>query len=152
MPAKVRALRGGQSNTPARRGNEPVPPEGGLTPPEWMTDRATVVWHEVTPALAHMGYVYSCDTAMVVAFCEAEAERRRLAHLVASSTPLLQGANNRAGDRAELVRNPMMSMFNHATLTVARLAGELGLSPRGRTELRFMAQPAIDSRESLLSG
>ena len=116
-----------------------------------MTDRASVVWHEVVPALAHMGYVYSCDTAMVVAFCEAEAERRRLASLVAQSTPLLQGAG-RGSDRGELVRNPMMMMFVHVTQTVARLAAELGLSPRGRTELRFMAQPAADSRESLLSG
>lgn len=151
MPATVRALRGGQSNGPARRGNEPVPPPQGLHPPEWMTDRAHVVWDEVVPALGHMGYVYGCDTSMVVAFCEAEAERRRLSSLVAISTPLLQGAG-RGSDRGELVRNPLMMMFVHVTQTVARLAGELGLSPRGRTELRFLTQPPADARDSLLSG
>jgi P27 family predicted phage terminase small subunit len=152
MPAKVRTLRGGTSNQPVRRGYEPVPPEGELTQPAWMTDRARVVWDEVVPALGAMGYVYTCDTSMVVAFCEAEAERRRLAALVAASTPLLQGAGDRQRDRAELVRNPMMMMFFHVTQTVARLAGELGLSPRGRTELRFLSTPPVDERTSLLSG
>lgn len=151
MPAKVRALRGGTSNAPVRRGNEPVPPASELVPPTWLTERGAIVWGEVVPALDAMGYVYACDTSMIVAFCEAEAERRRLASLVAQSTPLLQGSR-KGRENAELVRNPLMMMFVNVTMIVARLAGELGLSPRGRTELRFLQQPAEDDRMRLLSG
>lgn len=152
MPGKVRQLHGGASADPGRAGHEPEPPEQPMVPPTWLTERGLVVWHEVVPALVHMGYVYACDTSVVVAFCETEAERRRLAMLVSQSTPLLQGAHSKGRDGPpELVRNPLMMMFVHTTMSVARLAGELGLSPRGRTELRFLSQPADDDRLRLLS-
>jgi P27 family predicted phage terminase small subunit len=121
--------------------------------PPWLTDRAVVVWGEVVPALVHMGYVAPCDASVIAAYCEAEAERRRLAMLVAQSTPLLQSRHSvgRSGE-PDLVRNPLMMMFVHTTMSVARLAADLGLSPRGRTELRFLSQPTEDDRMRLLSG
>jgi P27 family predicted phage terminase small subunit len=145
-PGKVLQLRG---RYPNEVGNEPVPPNGELEPPEGLTTRARPLWDEVVPALRAMGVVYPVDRAMIAAWCEAEAERRRLAQMVAASTPLLQTSRS---DRPDLVRNPLMTMFVHTTTLVMRLSAELGLSPRGRAELKHLQRPsAAVELERLLS-
>jgi P27 family predicted phage terminase small subunit len=102
----------------------------------------------VVPQLEGMGVVGRLDSSLVAAWCEAEAERRRLAGMVAASTPLLAP---RRTDRPDLVRNPLMTMFVQVSLLSMRLAAELGLSPRGRAELRHLDRAYDTSGEELLS-
>ncbi len=146
-PGTLRLLVG---ERPARRGNEPVPPPGDPVQPEEVDEAAAEVWNEVVPQLVAMGVVRRVDESVLWSFCCIEATRRRLAVMVAGSSPLI-ATRNKNGDAPALVRNPLMAMLRDYSALSVRIAAELGLSPRGRAELRFLTPAEPNELERLLS-
>lgn len=53
--------------------DEPIPPQGEIAPPDWIGDRARVVWAQVAPVLVAMRTLTTADLLPFARYCEAFA-------------------------------------------------------------------------------
>jgi P27 family predicted phage terminase small subunit len=108
----------------------PTPTRGRPACPANVTGEARAEWDRVTEELDAMGALFTADRATLAMYCrawarwvEAEAQVDRLGLLVASPKTHVPS------------HNPYISIGNIAADRVAKLANELGLTPRSRALL-----------------
>lgn len=122
---------------------DPSPPEM----PEGMDAASQKVWNRVLKATQPAGMITRADQDMLRVHCEAVARYEAAARLLASSSPLVQGA--RTGD---LIKNPLHQIVrDNATLMIAT-SRELGLTPSARSGLRAPTETASPLMEYLKRG
>ena len=128
---KPRALRlvEGDRGHQKRNAAEPMPPPIEPGRPAAMTVEAGRVWDGLAPGLLQLGVLTEWDGELFGAFCEAVVTRRRAVELIAPGLVL-------RGREGQVVVNPGWRVFRDATLLVARLGAQFGLSPASRTLLQ----------------
>lgn len=126
--------------------NEPVPPEGEVTPPEDLSDDARAVWDRLAPSLLVVGVLTPWDVDAFTIMCEALARYHQATKLVNGSALLVQGPNG-------FLPNPALKVQREAESTFAQYGGRFGLTPSDRTQLKVNAPDARSgpSAERLLS-
>jgi phage terminase small subunit len=142
-PTALKKLHGTLNPTrEKKRAAEPVP-AGALpqTPPQELTSAERVVWRATVRNMPK-GVLFRADTEVVKAFC-------RIATRVDELQRVLNGALGRP-DWGSAIEHRNL---DRALLLLARLAGELGLTPAARPRLQVVppaSPPELDDPWSLL--
>lgn len=142
-PTRLRVLHGDQKH----RINfaEPVPPEGEITMPADLTERAQRVWSELAPSLRAMGVLTVVDVAALAVLCESLALFRTSAVITNTSSVLVKGRGE------ELKRNPAIIPMMQSARTASMLMAEFGMTPSARSRLTDPSRVQADERDRLLS-
>lgn len=134
-PPRLRLL----ENNPGKRPPKPrrTPRTAGVPEPPAGLDRiATAEWRRVTALLAIEGTVSKLDRGVLLAYVGAYSR------LVSATAALGDGGPlTVAGSHGSTQPRPEIRIVNAASALVARLAGELGLSPAGRARLGVGTEP-----------
>lgn len=125
-PSALHAIEGTRNR---RKNSEPI--AGGIpTCPGHLDAKAKTEWRRVSKELLSMGLLASVDRAFLAAYCaawsrwvEAEAQIAKFGAVIKSP---------KTGDP---IRNPYISIANHAMDTMRKYGTEFGLSPASRTRL-----------------
>lgn len=129
-PDVVRELRG--ETRPSRRRVEPVPlgPIDMRHPPRSLDVEVAKVWRRVVRELQAQGLAWSADVDVVVAYCEAVVLGDMAWRAIKKNKAVVT-----TGSKGNDVKHPALQVWRDARSLTTRLAGELGLSPRGRANL-----------------
>ncbi|WP_134663980.1 phage terminase small subunit P27 family [Amycolatopsis sp. CFH S0078] len=143
-PTALKVLHGDRSDRINHE--EPIPPEGEVTPPEELSEDARAVWDRLAPSLVAVGVLTPWDMDAFVVVCEALARYKQATKLVNGSALLVQGPNG-------FVKNPALTVQREAETTFAQYGARFGLTPSDRTQLKVDAPGAVKgpSAERLLS-
>jgi P27 family predicted phage terminase small subunit len=153
-PTYLKLLRGNpgqraiQASVAAPR--PPAPPAC----PEYLTGYALEEWNETAPELHALNCLSPLDLALFGAYCEAVKRWRtateKLAEMEARD-PVTAGliVRTQSGGAAT---NPLVAIVDNAARTMARLAGEFGLSPSARSRLTVGEPPAPSKFRGLIAG
>jgi P27 family predicted phage terminase small subunit len=125
---------------------EPLPPEGEITPPEELSDDARKVWDRLAPGLIGTGVLTAWDVDAFRITCEALARYHQATKLVNGSALLVQGPSG-------FQPNPALKVQRDAEVTFAQYGARFGLTPSDRTQLKVDAPGGRSgpSAERLLS-
>lgn len=128
-PTKLKVLHGAKSTRINR--DEPKPPIGLPLCPDWVDAETTQIWNKTLIALHHMGLASSADEDTLMAYCQAVVVHRRAARQVAEEGVTVLGSMRTP------VKNPACTVMNEAATQIARYAGQFGLTPSARSEIRM---------------
>src|SRR5262249_24350311 len=132
IPTVLKLIRGNPGKQRLPQGEaEPRPPDDIPPPPSFLTGYAEEEWRRLAPELFYLKLLTPIDTTTLSAYCQAykrwrEAEEGLLE--LGSSLPM-KALMMRGGGGGALVRNPLVSIAQHAAADMVRYAGEFGLSP-----------------------
>ncbi|MBB5154973.1 phage terminase small subunit P27 family [Saccharopolyspora phatthalungensis] len=126
-PTALKVLHGDRSDRINHE--EPLPPEGEVTPPEELSDDARAVWNRLAPSLIAVGVLTPWDTDAFVIVCESLARYKQATKLVNGSALLVQGPTG-------FVKNPALTVQREAETTFAQYGARFGLTPSDRTQLK----------------
>jgi P27 family predicted phage terminase small subunit len=128
-PTALRLLHG---DRPARTNqDEPRPGVGPPECPDGVTSEVREVWDYTLNQLMIMGIATPADRDALLCYCEAVVSHRRASAILAKSPVLVPGVA-----RGTVVRNPALQIQRDAALTVRVFAGQFGLTPSARSEIR----------------
>lgn len=136
QPDNVRQIRG----NPGRRRSVPTPQpvKGVPTQPKWLATEAKAEWKRVAAELERLGLLAHIDRAVLSLYCISWAIAADAARKLSTAGLIVKGAK---GER----KHPAWQTYREASLLVAALAKELGLSPHARGRMRAPEAPAEDS-------
>lgn len=135
-PKHLKVLHGDAKKNPQRVNRaEPVPGEGAIEVPEWLTPEALEVWGELAPDRIRVGVLTSWDVEAFAHFCESVVIARRKA-LGAYRDPEPGSASGVSEYRA------MVSIL-------ATLGGRFGWTPSDRQKI--VMEDRGGPKEDLLS-
>jgi P27 family predicted phage terminase small subunit len=143
-PTRLKVLRGDKKNR--INYDEPVPELGTPEMPEDLSPMARSIWQELMPLVEHMQILSPLDKWMFAGYCESVARFRETTAVVAKV-----GVIMRTQDGKGIQRNPFLSAQRDSIQLMKMMAGEFGMSPRARSEIRSGRRNTPDSRERLLS-
>lgn len=143
-PTSLRLLKGDRPYRINRA--EPRPRDELPARPGWLSPRAVAEWDRIMPDLIAMGTAKAVDAAGLAAYAESVALLETLAAVLASSGPLLVGADG------QVRKNPAVAQFRDASAAVRLWAREFGFTPAARQPLRIDVEHHGLSAERLLSG
>lgn len=110
--------------------DEPPAPQGVPVCPEEAAPEVREVWAYTVEQLVRMGTASTADRDALLCYCEAVVTHRRASAMAAQMAPLIEG------HRGVMVRNPAIAMQRDAATTIRAFAGEFGLTPSARSEIR----------------
>lgn len=110
---------------------EPLPTEGPITPPSWLSTKARNVWLRLAPDLITKGVLTPWDVDQFARFCALEAVNRDAYELVLRDGVLVKG------DKGLLVKNPAIQVLRDTQQLLTTLSGLFGLTPSSRTQLKI---------------
>jgi len=124
--------------------NEPVPPEGAIDCPEWVTERARVFWERHEPVMTAMGVLTTADVDALAVLCETEAEFWDAREDVKTGGARLEVFTESG---SKWVANPSVAIASDAFKRAKSMMVEFGLTPSSRT--RVKAQPKPEKKSAL---
>src|SRR5262245_27999872 len=131
MPTHLKLLRGNPGKQVLPQGEaEPRPPDDIPPPPSILTGYAAEEWRRLARELYYLKLLTVIDTNILAAYCQSYKRWREAEEALqelGTSLPL-KGLMMRVGGGA-LVRNPLVSIAQHACADMVRFASEFGLSP-----------------------
>lgn len=144
MPTALKMLRGGHPDRINR--NEPRPPAGPVTKPDWLSPDAETEWDRIAGTLEQIGVLTSHDETLFAFYCESVALARRFIFECGPQAQALMLKDGRGG----LVRNAVYAYRRDTVLEALRFGKEFGLTPASRSQLRV--DPVVaDAAERLLT-
>ncbi len=135
-PPALKALSGHPSNrlprTIARRASDPDAPgrDRAPRPPATLKGQARKEWRRVVQVLRAEGLLLLTDEALLVAYCGAAATLHAALEALGDGEPLTS-----SGSHGGTIVRPEARLVGTMTAALAKLAGELGLSPAGKARL-----------------
>jgi P27 family predicted phage terminase small subunit len=144
-PARLRLLEGNPGRRPIRP--EVTPPAGETTCPEHLDAVAQAEWQRLAPGMAERGVLTPWDRAALAAYCASWSLWIDAAAKVAAL-----GAVVKAPKTGVPMQNPYLSIANGAQDRMAKLAGELGLTPVSRTRLAVEPAKPKDKLSRFIGG
>ena len=126
----------------------PEPSPGAPAAPTWLCREAAAEWKRLVPALESVGLLSAVDRGNLALLCAAWAQYRE------SSVALKKGGTVYAAGEFQRA-SPWLKIQQDAAKLYNRLAGEFGLSPGARMQLKVATRDtplASRSREDQLLG
>jgi P27 family predicted phage terminase small subunit len=143
-PTRLRLLHGDRASRVNTE--EPDAPDGvPLCPPE-VADDVRRIWDYTMAQLAVMNLATPADRDALLCYCEAVAIHRKASELLARSSVIIKGLHG------GLVRNPAVQIQRDAAAAVRAFAGEFGLTPSARSEIRTGGQAKESRAERYMTG
>jgi P27 family predicted phage terminase small subunit len=155
MPTHLKLLRGNPGKQVLPQGEaEPATPDEIPPPPSFLSGYAAEEWRRLAPELHYLKLLTPIDINALAAYCQSykrwrEAEEALLE--LGSSLPL-RGLMLRDQKGGALLRNPLVSIAQHAAADMVRYASEFGLSPAARARIAFPAGDKASKFAGLLAG
>jgi P27 family predicted phage terminase small subunit len=151
-PSALKALHGDRADR--RNDGEPVPGEGPIEPPYWLSDDALLVWDVLAEDLRRTGVLTSWDVEAYAAFCAIVVRRRRAEAALEREGEVIEVEVFRkdgevSGTRA--MRNPWWLVYRDADVLMSRYANRFGLTPSDRAALSVRRTGGRDPDDDLLS-
>ncbi len=133
---------------------EPIPADGEVLRPTWLSASAAEVWGTYAPDLIARKILTPWDVEHFAVWCDAAATARAAsAALDAQGMVIETDAFDRNGRNTgkRLTRNPWVLVLKDSTSTMQRFGARFGMTPSDRAQLN-VAPPTARSRvEDLLS-
>lgn len=104
--------------------------------PEHLQDEARLEWTRVLGELAAAGQIHRLDRAILANYCEAWQRWVDAQIQLKRTGPIVKSPSGFP------IQNPYLAVANKAMEQIARLAGDLGLSPSSRARMTGSATPA----------
>ncbi len=137
-----------------RTGRKPAPPipEDGIPAcPSWLSKEAKKEWKLVVPGLHAMGLLKKIDRNVLTQYCDAWAKWCQMSQYIddkgvmyairGESVPSkVKGKPYELGPIKYLQQVPHVGIYHRLHATLARLQGELGLTPAARSRME-VAEP-----------
>src|SRR5262249_50668060 len=137
LPTHLKLLMGNPGKGRLPQGEaEPRPPEDIPPPPSFLTGFAAEEWRRLAGEACFLRRLTVIDVNLLAAYCQAykrwrEAEEQL--QQLGTSLPL-KGLMVRSSG-GDLVRNPLVSISQHACADMVRYPSEFGLSPAARARI-----------------
>jgi len=100
-----------------------------IDPPEWLSDRAAIMWKMLVPELLREHVVALTDLHNVEAFCTAYDNWRAAQEAVVANGIVVAGAQGGP------MKNPALTAANEAMRQMVTFGSMLGLDPASRTRI-----------------
>ena len=138
-PTHLKLIENARDRRPsALRAGEPLPVEGILEPPNWLTDVQRLIWDHALASMPH-GLLKPMDLDLFVSWVLAVDIRNQTAQKLAHSTLLVKGSKN-----GSVEISPLLKILNQQTVILKALAAEFGFSPAARTGIAMIDEPESD--------
>jgi P27 family predicted phage terminase small subunit len=111
-------------------------------------------WEDLAPELFHLKLLTVVDLPLLAAFCEASRRWRTATEKLAEMErrdPVTAGLIVKTQSGGAAV-NPLVAIIENAARTMARLAGEFGLSPSARSRITVGEPAAPQKFKGLIAG
>jgi len=139
-PTKILERRGSWLAKLPERRDEIQPPVGAPEMPDWLDGLAREVWKEKIGPLVELGVVTRLDGDLFAAYCAAYSRMVRFSKAVDEEGDVVETTNG--GIKA----NPKVAMLSTATEQVNRLAGQFGMSPAKRSDVKAVKPTGEESK------
>lgn len=100
-----------------------------VDPPEWLTERASIVWRMLVPELLRENVLALTDLHNVEAFCTAYSNWRLAQDSVDQFGIVVESA------QGSPIKNPALTAANEAMRQMVTFGSMLGLDPASRTRI-----------------
>lgn len=143
-PTHLKVLEGERESRINRE--EPMPGEGDVCPPAWLTGEALEVWEYYAEDLQDKGCLQKWDVDTFAVYCKAVAIYRDCARKM-GEVYIAQGG---AGGK---IKSPLFQIMRDCAETIKKFSASFGFTPGDRANLRVDIQgdgPALGA-ERLLS-
>ena len=150
QPTRLRLLRGDPSKE-GKHANEPVPPAGAVTPPEWITGKSLDKWNEVVPKLEAMGLITPADTEAIGRYCAMYEQWVRYLDQVRRGLDVLV-IRDKDGKVKYIQSTPAAIMFVKLAQSMLRLEQEYGLTPSARAGMEIKHSEVKNELKAFLEG
>ncbi len=150
-PTALKILAGNPGRRPLPE-NEPIPPDGDVVMPAYLTGRAVECWDEYEPILTAMQVLTIADVPMLAMLCAIKAEFWiATADVEARGIEIERVRYTKTDQPFYLTEdNPSVRIASDASKRAARLEMEFGLSPASRTRVKAIPkQPEKSALEKL---
>ena len=125
-PTETLKLRG--SFRAAQR-NDPTPPPGLPTCPDWLDEHGRAKWDELLPLVSAMGVATTADGDMLAMYCEAFSD------FMKASAEIASDGLTCISEKGAQYQHPAVGIKNKAIERMRHLAALFGLSPSSRADL-----------------
>lgn len=150
QPTKLRLLRGDPSKE-GKHADEPVPPAGAVTPPEWVTGKALDKWNEVVPQLEAMGLITPADTEAIGRYCAMYEQWIRYLDQIRRGLDVLV-IRDKDGKVKYMQSTPAATMFVKLAHSMLRIEQEYGLTPSARAGMEVTRGEVKDNLQAFIEG
>jgi P27 family predicted phage terminase small subunit len=141
-PTSLRILHGDQKT----RINDSIKPIPGMPEaPDEMSFEAQDVWYYTLRQLKHMKIISQADRDALACYCEAVAMHRKASAQLAKQELIVESQTGTP------MKNPLIQVVRDSAAQMKAFAGEFGLTPRARSEIKVEKTDERDDRERLLS-
>lgn len=121
--------------------NEPLPPPGDVTPPDYLSDKSKAIWAELAPVATAMRTLTSADVFAFARYCDTVARYIEVTEFLTKNGnkyPL----KTAAGKVRCLMEFPESLERRRLMLDLVALEREFGFTPSARTRIRVEQTPA----------
>jgi P27 family predicted phage terminase small subunit len=130
QPTALRLLRGDPSKE-GKHADEPIPPAGDLSPPDYVTGRSLEKWNEVAPKLAGMRVLTPADLETLGRYCVVWEQWTRYLDQMRRGLDVLV-LKDQNGKVKYVQSTPAATMFVKLGQSLLRMEQEFGLTPSAR--------------------
>lgn len=127
------------------------------TPPHYLGNQAKIVWRKIVPFLETQENIERIDAALVETYCtQYEIYRNAYKHIRENGevqaiyrTLITPKGDVLGKEFTGYKRNPMTQIYSDSLTKLSRIGTDLGLTPKGRAELRAIEIPDADNIDEL---
>ena len=143
-PTAIKRAKGNPGKRPLND-NEPMPPNGQLTCPHFLTGAARREWYRLRPILERMGTLKPVDQNILAAYCQAYGRYVDAEKVLKEKGPLYRTKSD------NVITSPMLWVSNKAVEQMLKLGAELGIGAATRSRIQVEKDPIQDELEQILS-
>ena len=149
-PTAIKILEGNPGKRPLNT-NEPVPPQGDISCPDWLEPEAQREWERLAPALEAMGVLTTADLMAFAGYCQAYARWREAEEFISKHGAIFKTPSG------YVQQMPQVSIAQQNLRIMQSFCSEFGLTPATRSRIIAAngdegAAASDDPMEKLLKG
>lgn len=137
-PTALKILRGERADR--INGQEPAPPAGPVSAPEWLQGDGLVAWNQIAPQLLATGVLTVVDADALARYCALLVQWRKHLGIVERGGDVLV-IRDEAGKVRYTQVAPSASLVNKYGAALLRLEAEFGMTPAARSSIRVGEKP-----------
>jgi len=144
-PTELKRLHG-TDRSDRRNDAEPVPPEGTISYPNWLSQAGQAAWENLAPTLIDMGLLTTADVHSFALLCEAYALYVSASETITANGPTYESVNVKTG--VTMVRQrPEVAIAADAWRRTALMMQQFGMTPSARGRVQVPKATTDDERD-----